>query len=210
MPKAKKRVLRFIAPDGTRFTGEVSPDGIVATVYSLATDSWVDSREFLSQARLSFEDGNIRKGNRELRASLIFLFAHLEGVAERIQKVKKDEIPGVQGKRRLCDLTRCIAREARRRGCLPYLSFKRWKFLRDIVAHPGIDKADYDSPKRSVDETTVFEELTCDSLAELDSMITSWLDAVCNAFGMERLVDTKKIVEGLANKIGTPSGTTEL
>lgn len=185
---------------GKKIIATVKCDGsIEAAAYCLSTDSWQDYEFFLKQAGLHSESGDMRIANRELRAGLLFLFAHLEGVVSQIEKERN--IPETYGDGRLCDKTRNIAQAAKKKGSVPYLNFRLGKHLRDILVHPGIGKIFEDQEK--LDETSVYEKLTVKSLAELGMSISSWLNAVCKNLSVERFTDTKAVLEDFFNEMGS-------
>ena len=185
---------------GKQIIAVVNSDGkIEAAAYCLSTDSWQDYEFYLEQARLHSNSGEMRLANRELRAGLLFLFAHLEGVVSQIENEKN--IPEEYGIGRLCDKTRNINREAKKKGHVPYLNFRLGKHIRDILVHPGIEKTFEDDEK--LDETSVYKELSVQSLADLGNSINAWLDAVCGILGVQRFTDTKAILEDFFKGTGS-------
>jgi hypothetical protein len=190
----------------------INTDGtILFTAYCLRTDSWHDYRAFLAEAEASLTEDNTRKANRLLRAALVCFFSHLEGVVNHIES--RVSIPAVQQGNRLCDRTRNIGQEARKRGRVPHVEFRLGKHLRDLVAHPGIgiDFSDRES-STVLGQEDVFERLSVQTLRGLEGKVVPWLDAVCAALKVERFTDTearcRKIAE-LLNSIG-PTETREV
>jgi hypothetical protein len=191
---------------GKKITVTISPNVTQIEAYCLATDSWADFKHFLKAAQDSKEKGLDRDANRELRAALLCLFAHLEGTVGQILLEHTNEIEGADRARTLYDKTKVITREAKKRVSVPDLNFRLGKYLRDIVAHPGIEKT---FGGGTLDETVVFEKLTFQTVSELGLRIDAWLDCVCSIFNVTRFTDTKSMVEQLAETLGTIIETRE-
>lgn len=174
--------------------------------YCLKTDSWQDFLAFKADAIQAEKKGDFRKMNRCLRAGLIFLFSHLEGFVNDVEKYKK--IPVIYMKGTLCDRTLNIYHEVKKYKKLPYLNFRLGKCLRDLIAHPGIEKF-YKDGKR-LDTVSVFEELNLTTLEELESQISIWIDAVSTVLNVDRFTDTKRLVTQLGEKLGKVEDTREI
>ncbi|MFH1943658.1 MAG: hypothetical protein ABIL68_16275 [bacterium] len=185
-----------------KITVRISPDGRTAQIeaYCLATDSWADFNHFLNAAQDSKKRGVDRDANRELRAALLCLFSHLEGTVRQILLEHANEIGGADRARTLYDRTKVITREAKKRDSVADLNFRLGKYLRDIVAHPGIEKK---FGGGTVDEIVVFERLTIQTVSELGLRIDVWLDRVCSIFKVTRFTDMKAMVEQLTEGLGT-------
>lgn len=175
---------------------------VIIASYCLRTDSWQDYLAFVSDAETAIRDGDLRTGNRYLRAALTCLFAHLEGVVNAV--TDKCEISGLQKFDSLCNRTRKIGNEAKKLGSLPYLNFKLEKVLRDLIAHPGIEKAFGDE---TLDQEMVFERLDLETIRQLGNIVGNWLDAVCKNLGVDRFTDTKAEVESVRNLFGGAFGS---
>ena len=72
----------------------IDPEGVVQiAAYCLTTDSWQDYLSFRDEAREALRRADRRRANRNLRAALLSLFSHVEGVlnniCEKIQVPKK-------------------------------------------------------------------------------------------------------------------------
>ena len=170
---------------------KIGTDGNVSMAsYCLRTDFWHDYLAFVQDTETSVANGDIRTSNRYLRAALTCLFAHLEGVTKAIED--RCTIPVVYDKGRLCDRTLNIGLEARKYGQLPRINFRFGKHLRDLIAHPGIEKF---FEGDTLDQGSVFEKLDVSTLRALQAQISPWLDAVCRNLGVERLTDTKAQAE---------------
>ena len=192
--KKRKKITLKISPNGT--TTEIE-------AYCLATDSWADFKHFLNAAQESKDKGLDRDANRELRAAILCLFAHFEGIVGQILLEYADKIEGADKAWTLNKKTELITREAKNRVSvpdLPDLNFRLGKYLRDIVAHPGIEKT---FGGETVDETVVFEKLIIQTVNELGLKIDAWLDRVCYIFKVTRFTDTKAMIEQVAEGLGS-------
>jgi hypothetical protein len=174
-----KKDRRLVIEDGTAKLG----------AYCLKTDSWTDYLAFMADAEAALNHRRKRDVNRYLRAALISLFAHVEGVVNDIYAEK-----GLEQKRQgLSEKAQTVADLARKRASVPFVNCRLEKYLRDVVAHPGISKA-FSDPSQGevqVDEGEVFERLDIETLRRLEQRISPWLDAVCGALKVNRLTDTK-------------------
>jgi hypothetical protein len=162
-------------------------------VYCLKTDSWTDYLAFMADAELALATGRMRDMNRYLRAALTSLFEHVEGVVNDIYSEK-----ALPGKRRsLCEKAQTIAAIAGKSMAVPFVNFRFEKYLRDLIAHPGITKAFSDPSKAKLElgEEEVFERLSIETLRELERRVSPWLDAVCVALKVNRLTDTKAEIQ---------------
>ncbi len=149
-------------------------DDIQISAYCLTTDSWQDYLSFLEESRTAFHKADKRKGNRALRAAILSLFSHLEGVLNNICKYI-----GVWDKiknRPISYRINYIDGEAKKHATIPNINFRLGKCMRDVLTHPGIEKAF--EIGRSVDEISVYEELTIESLDEIGAMLDKWLLSV--------------------------------
>jgi len=173
--------------------------------YCLTTDSWQDHKFFTADAERFLASSNIRAANRSLRASLLFLFAHFEGVVDQVILEHKLQVGQYD---RLCDKTKVIRDHLPRGKRLPYLNVRLGKAIRDILVHPGIEKALAEDAVK--DETTVYSDLTLESITDLSSMIANWLDSVCRFYNTQRFTDTKNMTKELADILGDKSETTEV
>lgn len=192
-----------------QFEITIGTDGtILFTAYCLRTDSWHDYREFLAEAQAALSEGNVRKANRLLRAAIVCFFSHLEGVVNHIEDCVT--ITAVHRGRRLCDRTRNISLEAKKRARIPHVEFRLGKHLRDLIAHPGIDIdfSDRESSTR-LEQDDVFERLSVQTLRGLESKVVPWLDAVCVALNVERFTDTEARCRKIAELLGS-LGPTEM
>lgn len=165
--------------------------------YCLKTDSWLDFLAFKTDAQQSEKEGDYRKKNRCLRAALIFLFSHLEGFVNDVEQ--SGQISANRGGKRLCDKTWDIACEAKKYAKIPPLNFRLGKHLRDLIAHPGIEIDFYDS---RLDSVTVYEKLDLNTLKEIESQISSWVNVVSKVLNVPRFTDTERFVTELGEKLG--------
>ena len=133
-------------------------------VYCLRTDSWDDYRAFLTDAQAASDAGNIRTVNRFLRAALMCFFAHVEGVVKHIEEGLN--LPPEITNRPLYRRMQNITQKAKRKGHrVPSIEFRIEKFLRDIVAHPGIEKGFRDPEEDTIlTQGDVYERLDIETL----------------------------------------------
>jgi hypothetical protein len=102
-----------------KFIFEFAPDGnVLFTAYCLRTDSWHDYLAFIADAEHSVATNDLRNSNRFLRAALICLFAHIEGVVNEIHKQRK--LPKA---RSLSDRISNVEQAANRRSQVPFVNF---------------------------------------------------------------------------------------
>lgn len=193
--KANKKIIITINTDGNA----------KIAAYCLTTDSWQDHLFFMKDAERFLASSNIRAANRSLRAALLFLFAHFEGVVDYV--ILENKLPSGQYDR-LCDKTKVIREHLPSGKRLPYLNIRLGKAIRDILVHPGIEKALAEDAVK--DETTVYSDLTLKSITDLSSMIANWLDSVCRFYNTQRFTDTKNMAREWADIFGDKSETTEV
>jgi len=169
--------------------------GFKIEALSLSDDSWQDYKYFLKTAKKSDKDGEIRKKNRELRAGLLCLFAHLEAVVNYIYDVKNDELKSFKNQESLDKRTKHIGEIIKSKKIrLPYINFKEGKKMRNIIAHPdGKTKKG-----NEIDSRKIFNDLNVETLEELGLMIKDWLDVVCDYFKIARMMDSKKQVGNIS------------
>jgi hypothetical protein len=195
MSKGKKLIIKI------GMQGDVQ-----IAAYCLTTDSWQDYLSFVDEAHEAFKKSDRRRGNRNLRAALLALFSHFEGVLNNIcaqthasKKIKNGS---------LSSRISYVKEEAGTCTDLPNLNFRLGKYLRDILAHPGIEKAF--EAKEKMDEISVYEKLTVESLKEIGNMIDRWLSIVTNVLHIERFTDTRKMVEEFGEGLGTIEDKAEI
>lgn len=156
----------------------------------LKTDSWLDYLAFKQEAREAFVRQDVKVYARCLRAALLCLFAHTEAVVNEIcDKLK----PALKNKA-LGDRISLIVSEAKKVANVPPIVFRIEKNLRDMIAHPGVEKnLDVPGPTDRVreDYSATYERLDYQALEQFEAQISPWLDAICGAFGVTRLEDTE-------------------
>jgi hypothetical protein len=132
--------------------------------------------------------------------------SHVEGVLNNIcERIKVSEkIKNGPLHSRIC----FIDNEAKKHNNIPDINFRLGKYMRDIIAHPGIDKA-FEGGER-VDEVSVYEKLTPESLTEIAATLDNWLSAVCHVLKVERFTDTERIVKELGAELGTVTNSGEI
>lgn len=168
----KKKIIVTVHPGG---------DTVVAA-YCLSTDLWEDHEWFLNEALRQKDLGDVRAMNRNLRASLIFLFSHLDAVATQICFAIKIP-PG----RFLRDRIKALNLKAMEIGSINTLDLDSEFDLRNLIAHVT-------ERNESVQEN-LYQNLTFDSIKLSSKKISNWLDALCNALEVERFSDTKSMAE---------------
>jgi len=184
-----------------KITITIGTDGTsVIEAYCLATNSWNDFEYFLAEATVHLQNGSQRAANREMRAALLCLFAHLEGVIGNIIRANKSNIENIERANTLCDKTTALTKEVGKEASVPELNFRLGKYLRDIIVHPGIEKT---FGGETIDDTAVFSKLNIESLTQLSTRISAWLDCMCRHFGTERFTDTESMVREFADVLGT-------
>ncbi|MFA6287460.1 MAG: hypothetical protein WC661_08750 [Opitutaceae bacterium] len=187
---------------GKVITATIGLNGNVEiTAYCLATDSWQDHQYFLAEA-IKLEHADKRGSNRSLRAALLILFSHFEGVINQIYLEKNYTVTRRDS---LAEKAEYIHKRASPK--LARLNIKLWKGLRDIIAHPGIEKT---ISGDALTERSTYERLSADSVRATSALISQWLDAVCLALAVERFTDTKAMIESLSEGLGQSEGPKEI
>lgn len=156
----------------------------------LKTDSWLDYLAFKQDAREAFQSENVKAYARYLRAGLLCLFAHIEAVVNEICDKFKPSLK----QKPLFDRISIIVNKAKKDAHVPPIVLRLEKNLRDMIAHPGIEKS-FDVPGTSDkvrdDYGATYERLDFQALERFEAEISPWVDAICGAFGVTRLEDTE-------------------
>ena len=172
--------------------------------FSLSDDLWQDYEYFLKSVQKSYSENKHRKCNRELRAGLLCLFAHFEGVINYLFYILKskigEETGGVDERDySLCGRSKLLGKIAKKVcGKFPYINYKTIKGLRNIIVHP--DGIHYNGTRPDVAQ--VFDKLNCELLENSGSMMKEWLDAVCECFNTTRMMGTKKMANKFSEAMG--------
>ena len=203
--------VRYTLTKGNRqIDVEIGPDGRTELVACcLKTDSWEDYLAFKAQAAEAVDRGDRKGARRNLRAALVSLFSHVEGVVHEIYGAHKiaRTYPGESLSARIGN----IACQAAQKVTVPRPNFRLGKYLRDIVAHPGIEKTFCEAGSQTVlTECTLYEFLDLATVEQLEGAITPWLAAVCTAFVVQRFPGENEVdtfVEGLRE--GSPDAIVE-
>lgn len=169
----KRELTVYIHPDGTVTYG----------AYCLRTDSWKDYVAFIEEAEKASEAGDLRASSRFLRAALMCLFSHIEGVVNAIYDQYGVKSRNEALHKRLSKVEQWVVKTRK----LPTLKMKTEKLLRNLVAHPH----DY--------QEFVFKELSIKRLRDFEKHLAPWLDAVCQHFGVSRLTDTEALAKAYAD-----------
>jgi hypothetical protein len=170
---------------------EIKDNGDIQLVcVCLKTDSWHDYLSFKADAVRAFRAKDIKAYARFLRAALLCMFAHTEAVVNEIC----DKFQPALKNQTLCNRISSIVKEAKKINDVPPLVFGLEKNLRDMIAHPGVEKS-FDAPgttdKVREDYGATYERLDYQALERFEAQISPWLDAVCAAFHVTRLEDTE-------------------
>jgi len=173
----------------------VAEDGRISlTALCLKTDSWEDYQAFKLLAREAGDRGDVKACRRYLRAALMCLFSHFEGVVNEITANKSIVVIG--NSKSLSARAQAIGLEAGRRTRVPFVNFRLGKYLRDLVAHPGIEKAFRErGTTRTLNGCSVYEDLTMKTIQDLEGTVAPWIEAVCSAFGVERFPGQQSVDE---------------
>jgi hypothetical protein len=175
----------------------------------LKTDSWLDYQEFKQDAREAFARRDVKAYATYLRAGLFCLFAHFEAVVDEI--VRRDEIsdkpciPKIKSQSLRYRVAGIVAAAAAAKITkIPALDFDLEKNLRDICAHPGVEKTFKTPGKPDVreDYSATYERLDFQALERFEAQVSPFLDALCGAFGVTRLEDTEGFSEDVAKLAG--------
>lgn len=158
----------------------------------------------LSKA-VAARERDARASNRYLRAALLCLFAHLEGVINQIFLERR--FRGIGRQYTLSERIERISAEARKHGCSAVLNIRLGKAFRDILVHPGIEKQ---IGTKKLTEISLFDYLSPEILRKIGTDVSRWLDLVCQTLGVIRFTDTKSMVENLSASLGPSEGVKEV
>jgi hypothetical protein len=208
--KIEVRVECIVRTDGT----------VTVKAIDLTGDSWRDYIYYLEEAQ-NFEEAEDQLGrNRSLRAALMNLFSHLDGVVsglyERLQETEENSPLREARKNERCSLkTKMLDLKDHAEGVkgtrLPYINLGM-KPIRDILAHPSITKPKRNSSgiEDAISEIEVFD-VTTTQLNECGQMIDKWLNRVSDLYDYPRQYDTRAICEEFGETLsGTTSEPTEV
>jgi hypothetical protein len=194
-----------------RITIPAAGNPVTIKAVDLTGATWHDYGYYLAEAERANAAGDAVATNRALRAALINLFAHLEGVVAGLHsglvRAGSDFMPTKRSDRRYCtlkdqvnDLCNYAERRMNRRLDPPRMHYK---LLRDIVVHPSITKTAWDfEANKEVDlsEVDLFE-LSVDGLRDEGKRFDKWLDQVCSSYGFSRFHDTYGLCKNFADPL---------
>ncbi len=176
---------------------------IAISVIDLIGDLWSDFRYFMAEAASSDQHEDPHARNRNLRAALVCLMAHTEGVIsgiiEKIDRVARVDLvtdacftKKVEGLR---------GHAAARGGRIPYLDL-RCKALRDVLVHPGIKRTYRTSTtsKETVGDSDLYD-LTVMSLEYDGASVDRWLQEICELYNYIRQEDTEAILRDVSAEL---------
>ena len=135
---------------------------------------------------------------------MLSLFGHLEAVVnETCDKIKR---PALKDKS-LCQRMNVLANEVRSIAHVSPIVFQAEKNLRDMIAHPGIEKSFDVSGGNSEDYGATYERLDFQALERVEALISPWIDAICAAFVVTRLEDTKGAMKEFTDELSKLTGS---
>jgi hypothetical protein len=191
----------------------IAPEGanVEVAAIDLAGDSWADFSHHLDTASQAEARGQMHHKNRSLRAAVISLAAHVEGVVNNVcarLTSPGNALPKLnlskqqQTFRGKIDALATHAREEMA-TMLPPIPM-RFKLVRDIIAHPGITKTDRETEPQKHETLTEIEvyDLSVDEVRRQGVAISTWLDRLCETYDMERVENTEGSVRELAEALG--------
>lgn len=186
---------------------EAPGNGIVFFAVDLITDTWGDFSSFVEAAVQHEREGSFAQRNRYLRAAMMNLFAHLDGVVSGVcdNLVQEGQLEARYAddaevqcslKSKIFALRDFFNRKNQR---LPFINLDL-KPIRDIINHPSVSKNK--SGDRSVILTHV-DVYGVDIREVVDSgkQVDQWLNRVCRFAKYQRFVDTKAAIEKLVSAI---------
>jgi hypothetical protein len=170
---------------------------VIGSVHCIRTDAWQDHLGLLEDARSAGKIKNTRKSKRFLRASLIFLLAHLESSLTAcllsINYKPKDVICGA-GLSSKVDMMNSYLKS---RQIDISLDVTESRDLRNIFAH-----ADAFREGGKLNEIGAFEKLTVGYLRKTSSDIDVFLNRVCKECAVERFSDTAHELKKIGSTVG--------
>jgi hypothetical protein len=105
----------------------------------------------------------------------------------------------------LGDRISIIVNEAKKIVNVPPIVFRLEKNLRDMIAHPGVEKG-FDVPGTSdrvrEDYSATYERLDFQALERFEAQISPWIDVIYGAFGITRLEDTEAALNEFTEILG--------
>ena len=177
---------------------KIGKDGNVqGTAICVRTDAWQDHMGLFQDSRSASKIGNSRRAKRFLRASLVFLLAHLESALTACLlsvKHKSDKEIIQAGLASKVDFMNAYLR-LNKMGIS--LDVDEARDLRNIIAH-----ADAFRTGGRLNEVDVFHKLTAGYLKKLSNEIDVFLNRVCKECGVERFSDTAQKLKKIGSAIG--------
>jgi len=143
---------------------------------------------------------DVKSYARFLRAALLSLFGHLEAVVNEICDIIQK--PALKD-RSLCKRIDILIQDARRIAHVPPIVLAPGKPLRDMIAHPGIEKTFDQVPE---DYGATYERLDFQALEQFEAQISPWIDGICSAFRVNRLEDAEGALKEFTEHLGKLTG----
>ena len=172
---------------------------ITGSAHCIRTDAWQDHIGLLEDARSASKTGNIRRSKRFLRASLIFLLAHLESsltaclLSIQYKGKSREIICGANLPSKLEMINSYLTSKT----IHITLTAKDPRDLRNIIAH-----ADAFRSGGQLNEIDLFEKLTTGYLRKTSNDIDMFLNKVCKECAVERFSDTEHELKKIAVALG--------
>jgi hypothetical protein len=182
---------------------EAPGKGTVFFAVDLISDTWGDFSHFLDAAVQHEKAGEFALRNRHLRAAMMNLFAHLDGVVSGVcdQFVQQGHLDAryAGDSQDKCSLKSKIVglrgHFKKKNQQLPYIKLDL-KPIRDIISHPSVAKT------KSGDNSVILTHVDVygvdiREVVDAGKQIDQWLNRVCRLAKYQRFVDTKAEIEKL-------------
>jgi hypothetical protein len=191
-------------------------EGTTIFAVDLIGDTWDDFGYFAEQAARLEGSRDLRLRNRYLRAAIVALFSHLDGVVSELFDVlmKESVFRAYLPKRPdFCSLKAKISVVAtfllrERAISLPNIDLNM-KLLRDIVNHPSVTK---EAGSAGSKDTLVYDiadvyGIGIGDLSATARAVDQWLSAACGAAGYERFRDTRDLCDDFTHALTRTGGS---
>jgi hypothetical protein len=184
-------------------------DGTVIFALDLISDTWGDYLYFLQASIQCEKERQFEFRNRYLRAAMMNLFAHLDGVVSGVcNELVKEGCIGTRfgdNEQEKCSVKAKIFAirdyfKLKRKRNLPYIKLEL-KPIRDIINHPSVTKPGSGKTSVVLDHVDVYG-VDIREVDEAGKQIDRWLNQVCNLTGYQRLIDTKAAIEKFQAALG--------
>ncbi len=186
----------------------VGTDGSTVDIKAidLIGDSWRDFLDYLEKAKKAEAEDKQLDKNRAMRAAIMNMFSHLDGVVSSIHEKLVGTRTNVEGHcslgKKMLDIKDHIYQEKKQK--LPYINMKM-KPLRDIIAHPSVEKVlNVSGSSVKFSEEDVFS-CTTKQLDDCGKMVDAWLNKVCAIVNETRINNTSEAVREISELLGSGS-----